>query len=303
MKIIEVAREQRDLLNEGIAYIAVWQQATPNGRKSWFTEDFFPVDSKEEEPVFDSEQKERLAEIAGIDSDAVLLNGYYHAWIGSADEPLNATDISVGLKKHYEQHNALISGYIAEDEPAPAYEDLKMDEREELGLGHTHRDPVGEDGMQSSDVPDTITIEVPFTGNEEILRSLLQSKTTLITAALGEDGTGELPIDFEDGKAKFEWLRFGVDSEIVEAWSAFICAAVKFSKKAKRVTAKDKAIENEKFAFRTFMVKIGMNDVENKEWRRLLMKNLKGDAAFATMASRNKWLANHGPKKKGDSND
>jgi len=303
MKIIEVAREQRDLLNEGIAYIAVWQQATPNGRKSWFTEDFFPVDSKEEEPVFDSEQKERLAEIAGIDSDAVLLNGYYHAWIGSADEPLNATDISVGLKKHYEQHNALISGYIAEDEPAPAYEDLKMDEREELGLGHTRRDPVGEDGMQASDIPDTITIEIPFTGNEEILRSLLQSKATLITAALGEDGTGELPIDFEDGKAKFEWLRFGVDSEIVEAWSAFICAAVKFSKKAKRVTAKDKAIENEKFAFRTFMVKIGMNDVENKEWRRLLMKNLKGDAAFATMASRNKWLANHGPKKKGDSND
>jgi len=303
MKIIEVAREQRDLLNEGIAYIAIWQQATANGRRSWFTEDFFPTDSKEEEPVFDDEQKARLAEIAKIDSDAVLLNGYYHAWIGSADEPLNATDISVGLKKHYEQHNALISGYIAEDEPAPAYEDLKMDEQEELGLGRTRRDPVGENGMQASDVPDTITIEVPFTGNEEILRSLLQSKATLITAAIGEDGTGELPIEFEDGKAKFEWLRFGVDSEIVAAWSAFLCAAVNFSKKAKRVTAKDGAVENEKFQFRAFLVRLGMNDAENKAHRKTLLRNLKGDAAFATAASKEKWLAKHGSRKETNPNE
>jgi len=150
MKIIEVARTQKDLLNEGIAYIAVWQQAQANGKKSWFTEDFFPVDSKDEEPVFDGEQKARLAEIAGLDGGAVLLNGYYHAWIGSADEPLNAADISIGLKKHYEQRSALVSGYLTEDEPAPAYEDLKIDEREELGLGRIRRDPIGEDGMQAS---------------------------------------------------------------------------------------------------------------------------------------------------------
>jgi len=322
MKIIEVAREQRDLLNEGIAYIALWQQTTANGKRSWFTEDFFPVDSKEEEPVFDAEQKTRLAEIANIDGDAVLLNGYYHAWIGSADEPLNATDISVGLKKHYEQHNAIVSGYLVEGEPAPAFEDLKMDGREELGFGRTRSDPVGEDGMQASDVPESITIEVPFTScgdlalAKENLAALLQSKATLTNAALGEDAywyappdeyspenpggwygpapaDNTLPIEFTDSTVKFEWIKFGADSEVIQAWSAFLCAAVKFAKKAKRVTAKDGAVENQKFHFRAFMVRLGMNDAENKTHRKLLLRNLTGDAAFATAESKERWQAKH----------
>jgi hypothetical protein len=116
MKIIEVARQQKDLLNEGLAYIAVWQQTQKNGRASWFTEDFFPADSKNEEPVFEDEQKTRLAEIAALDVDAVLLNGYYHGQIGSADEPLNATDISLGIKRHYDMRNALVSSYLADED-------------------------------------------------------------------------------------------------------------------------------------------------------------------------------------------
>ena len=277
MKIIEVAREQKDLLNEGIAYIALWQQATANGRRSWFTEDFFPADSNAEEPVFDDEQKARLAEIARLDSDAVLLNGYYHAWIGSADEPLKAADISIGLKQHYEQHNALVSGYLAEDVP-PA------EDEQETGI-------------------DTITIEIPFTSCGDLtaakgnLAALLQSKATLIKAALGGDGTGNLPIEFTDSTVKFEWFKFGADGSVLAAWEAFLCAAVKFAKKAKRVTAKDAAVENEQFHFRAFLVRIGMNDAENKTHRKLLLRNLAGDAAFATAASKERWLAKHGSKK------
>ena len=278
MKIIEVAREQKDLLNEGIAYIAIWQQALSNGKRSWFTEDFFPVDSNNEEPVFDDGQKARLAEIAALDSDAVLLNGYYHARIGSTDEPLNAASIADGLKWHYEQHNALVSGYLAEDEPNP------QDKKEAAS--------------------ETITIEVPFTScgdltrAKENLAALLQSKATLIKAALGENGTGALPIEFADGTVKFEWLRFGTDSEVIAAWSAFLCAAVKFAKKAKRVTAKDTGLpENQKFHFRAFMVRLSMNSAENKAHRKLLLRNLSGDSAFATIESKERWQAVHGSKK------
>ena len=328
MKIIEVAREKRDLLNEGIAYLAVWQQVTPKGKRSWFTEDFFPVDSQEEEPVFDAEQKARLAEIAALDGDAVLLNGYYHAWIGSADEPLNAADISVGLKKHYEQHSALVSSYL---ESEPAFEDLKMDGREEFGHGRTRRDPVGEDGMQASDVPDTITIEVPFTScgdltlAKENLAALLQGKAALINAALGEDAfwyaptddyspenpggwygpapaDNALPIEFTDSTVKFEWFRFGIDGNILAAWEAFLCAAVGFAKKAKRVTAKDKGLpENGKFAMRTLCVKIGLNDAANKTNRKTLLRNLSGDSAFATPESKARWQAKHGSRKAAES--
>ena len=152
---------------------------------------------------------------------------------------------------------------------------------------------------ETGNTPDTVTIEVPFTScgdltrAKENLAALLQSKATLIKAALGEDGTGELPIEFTGDTVKFEWLRFGTDSEIVRAWSAFLCAAVKFAKKAKRVTAKDGVVENEKFHFRAFMVRLGMNDAENKTHRKLLLRNLTGDAAFATAESKTRWQAKH----------
>jgi len=277
MKIIEVAREQKDLLNEGIAYIAVWQRTMPNGKQSWFAEDFFPVDSKDEKPVFDSEQKLRLKEISEIDGNAVLLNGYCHAWIGSADEPLNAANISVGIKKHYEQHNYLISEYL-------------------------------ENGIQSERKSNdsTITIEIPFTSCGDLtqakknLADLIQSKTTLIKAALGENSTGELPLEFTETTVKFEWLNSeNIDSTVIQAWSAFLNSAVSFSKKSKRITAKDTGLpENPKFAMRTLCVKIGLNDPANKAHRKTLLQNLSGDSAFATPESKAKWQAKHLKKAK-----
>lgn len=169
------------------------------------------------------------------------------------------------------------------------------------GREHNHDGtfaPVCASEPQAEDVPDTITIEVPFTGNEDILRALLRSKATLITAALGEDGTGELPVVLEDGKAKFEWLRFGTDAHVIAAWSAFLCTAVKFSQTAKRVTARDTAVENEKFHFRAFMVRIGMNSKEHKNHRKTLLHRLRGDSAFATLESKTRWLEKHGSKNK-----
>jgi hypothetical protein len=155
----------------------------------------------------------------------------------------------------------------------------------------------------NAETPDTITIELPFTSCgdmarwKENLAALLQSKATLIKKALGEDGMGSLPIEFTDSTVKFEWLRFGTDSDVVTAWSAFLAAAVKFSKTAKRVTAKDGAVENEKFHFRAFLVRIGMNDITNKVHRKTLLRGLSGDAAFATVESKERWLAKHGTKK------
>jgi hypothetical protein len=42
---------------------------------------------------------------------------------------------------------------------APAFENLQMTEREELGLGQERRDHSGEDGMQASDVPEIYTYQ------------------------------------------------------------------------------------------------------------------------------------------------
>jgi len=46
-------------------------------------------------------------------------------------------------------------------EGQPEFEDLKMTEREELGLGQERRDPWGEDGMQESDCPEPDKRDLP----------------------------------------------------------------------------------------------------------------------------------------------
>jgi hypothetical protein len=51
------------------------------------------------------------------------------------------------------------AGASAEAEEAPAFEELRLTESEELGLEQERRDHVGEDGMQASDVPESYTYQ------------------------------------------------------------------------------------------------------------------------------------------------
>ncbi|GHU73420.1 hypothetical protein AGMMS49992_11910 [Clostridia bacterium] len=155
----------------------------------------------------------------------------------------------------------------------------------------------------ASDVLETIAIEIPYEGDPAILRALLQSKATLIYAALGEtaywysplpeyspDHPGGwygpapseniLPIEFTADSVKLDWFALGADSETIQAWSAFLAAAVKFAKAAKRVTAKDNDAENQKFAFRVFLTRLGLVGAEYKTTRRILLQNLTGCSAW-----------------------
>jgi hypothetical protein len=314
MKIIDIARQQRDLLNEGISYIAVWTVRTKNGKASWFSEDFFPEGgSKDDIPIFDDEQISRLSEIAETDENAILLNGYCDSWIGSIDEPLNATQISEGIKRHYEMQNRKIADFLASENDEELLETESEIEPENL---NSEPENEIENTDETADF-DTITIELPWkscgdlTRAKENLIKLIEGKTTLIKKALGADGTGNLPIEFTaENTVKFEWLKLenqaenpeiseentalkfgtiGDRNSVLTAWTEFLSAAVKFSKKANKVTATDKNVENEKFAFRCLLVKIGLKGAEFKVVRKTLLRNLSGDSAFATPESKAKW--------------
>ena len=171
----------------------------------------------------------------------------------------------------------------------PDFEDLQMTEREELGLGRERRDPVGEDGMQASDVPDTIaiTIEMPLEGftPEKLhnLRKLVDSKAEIIKTALGDKlADGGLPIEVatEERKLQFPWFAFMEGDEFM-SWAWFISAICNAAKEAKRVTAKEKPDENMKFSFRVFLIRLGMVGDDYKIARKILLRNLPGNSAFA----------------------
>ncbi|GHV38160.1 hypothetical protein FACS18949_18410 [Clostridia bacterium] len=275
MKLIEVAREQRDLLNEGIAWIAVWKQTQKNGTASWFSEDIFPDGGTEnDEPIFDEEQETRLGEILAIDSDAILLNGYLHSWIGSADEPLNAASIAKGIENHYLMHNALIRHYLAGT----------MDETESFPpINRAEFEP---DANEEREQPDSLIIQMPLDGftPEKIdnLHKLVNAKAALIKAAIGAE---ELPIRQTAETLDFPWFKFTEDGDTATAYATLISLLCKTAIEKKRVTAKEREVEgSEKYAMRCFLLSLGMIGDEYKAARKILLSRLGGNSAWKSGA-------------------
>lgn len=128
-----------------------------------------------------------------------------------------------------------------------------------------------------------VTIAMPmslFTPEAwENLNAILAAKGKLIKDALGLD---ELPEAVEeDGNATFPWFRAEMkDAELIDAYGKFVCALCKMARTQKRVTAKEKPVENEKFAFRCFLLRLGFIGKEYKTVRKVLLRNLTGSAAF-----------------------
>lgn len=127
-----------------------------------------------------------------------------------------------------------------------------------------------------------LTIALPKDGftpeTWENLNNLLVAKGSLIQKALG---LKKLPEVVEEDRITFPWFSLKpTNSSEAEAYSRFVCALVKLAKEQKRVTAKAHPVENEKFAFRCFLLRLGFIGKEYKETRKILLKNLTGSAAF-----------------------
>ena len=127
----------------------------------------------------------------------------------------------------------------------------------------------------------TLTIEMPVKGftDESIanLEKLIASKASLIKKSIG---AVELHIEQTGTTLKFPWFKSDSDSEAVKAYSSLVCALCAKAKEQKRVTAKAKPVDNEKFAFRVFLLRLGFIGDEYKAARKILLKNLSGNSAF-----------------------
>lgn len=134
---------------------------------------------------------------------------------------------------------------------------------------------------EASNAADSFTISMPPDGFTEEsfsnLEKLLDAKEALIRKALGADRIG---FTVADGRVQFPWWDHMPEPEEVQAYLSFIAALCAMAKKAKRVTAKEKEVESEKYAFRGFLLRLGFIGDESKAHRKLLLKNLSGSAAF-----------------------
>lgn len=209
----------------------------------------------------------------------------YESGLGRMGALDDIPDIDQHHPGQYVNPNAPITAAMQRQlDELPAFGDLQLDGREELGLGQTRREDFqGENGMQASDVPelDHLAIDMPLDGftTEKLdnLKKLVASKSALIKKALCVD---ELPIIVTVDEVSFPWFRFESDSTEVAAYTHFISALCTMAKTQKRVNGKETKTDNEKFAFRTFLLRLGFIGPEFKEHRKILLKNLSGSSAF-----------------------
>ena len=134
---------------------------------------------------------------------------------------------------------------------------------------------------------DGLCIELPLKDTTEAaidnLRRMVDSKATLIKKALGADS---LEIELTDERIRFPWFDHIPELEVINAASHLIGKMLAAAKSQKRVTATEKETDNEKYAFRCFLLRLGFIGEEFKETRRTLLRNLTGSAAFRSGAKK-----------------
>jgi len=133
-----------------------------------------------------------------------------------------------------------------------------------------------------ADDPDSLTICLPKKDLTDIaienLRRLVASKEALIRKAIGSED--RLKIIVEDNRVCFPWFSRLENPEETETYSRFVGALCTMAKNASRVNAKEKAVDNEKYAFRCFLLRLGFIGEDAKTARRILLRNLSGSSAF-----------------------
>lgn len=135
-------------------------------------------------------------------------------------------------------------------------------------------------GFEKKEDAARFAVELPLEGFTvtalENLNKLICSKAALIRKALGVDSLGVVKTD----RLRFDWFDHTPAPEETRAYMTFISMLCELAKRQQRVTSKTVHVDNEKYAFRCFLLKLGFIGDEYKADRKILLSKLEGNAAF-----------------------
>lgn len=144
-----------------------------------------------------------------------------------------------------------------------------------------------ETGTDEEEGPTGVAIQMPlsiFTESQlQNLYALVAAKGSLIKKALG---VNELPINIVDKKLDFPWFPKYESPDEVKAYMHLVTAICDMARNQKRITAKEKPVDNDKYAFRCFLLRLGFIGDEYKAERKVLLRNLSGSSAFKSGAKK-----------------
>lgn len=132
---------------------------------------------------------------------------------------------------------------------------------------------------------------------DKISNNNFHSTDVLIAFIKLHDGVSPLTgISFTGDKVIFD--GFGeADADHVQTFTKLAAAMNKMALAQKRVQAKDVDDSNEKYALRTWLIRLGLNGAEFKADRKHLMANLSGHTAFRSDEERERWEAKQKAKR------
>lgn len=201
-------------------------------------------------------------------------------------ELVKAISRITGIKAEYQgmpTTNFVIGDFTVTAEGALVYDDKidaggLLNELAEAGFEGTADKSEGKELKVPE--PNILTIEMPADKvNTENLQKLLDAKGALIRKALGIDS---LAFEIHEDRVSFPWFVDPAPDHAL-AYTQFIAAICKMSTEQKRITARVREVDNEKYAFRCFLLRLGFIGNEFKQSRKILLSNLDGSSAFKTV--------------------
>ena len=114
----------------------------------------------------------------------------------------------------------------------------------------------------------------------ENLQKIIANKQTLFQRAFRMNST---EIEITEEKISFLWFPYTADSDEIAAYTQFISRLCDMARDAKRVSSKPTETDNDKYAFRWFLLRLGFIGKEYKTARKILLRNLTGNSAFRSV--------------------
>lgn len=135
---------------------------------------------------------------------------------------------------------------------------------------------------ESENLANSITIKVPNEGFSEHallnLQKIIASKEPLLKKSLN---VSELPpIQVTEETVGFPWFSVQNIPGEMDAYARLVSAICNMAKTQKRVLAKAADLQNEKFAMRIFLIRLGFIGDEYKSARKILLRNLTGNGSW-----------------------
>ena len=112
-----------------------------------------------------------------------------------------------------------------------------------------------------------------------------------------EHGLALSGITITPEEIRFSSLPETTDQDRVKAFTELTAMMNKQALDQKRIQAKAVNEDNEKYALRVWLTRLGMKGAEYKTTRKILLENLSGHSAFRTEAEKERWTQRHAEKR------